>query len=499
MKLFISLFLFGLAFLTLAACDDTGGGGGGFVPTGSILAVAEKAGSDETIKVGGLPGAVPPGSTVEVTNLDTEETQATTGQPDGSFDPMFVGDTDDIFNVIVTDDGEIVEDTVIGVTLLSDSVEEDLAALGSVPADIEIRGSRAYVINGFSDNIQVFDLNQNPPGLIRTIVLPPGSNPINMGFLNDTRAYVANNVGQSVAVINIQTGACETLIVGTGHEGNTNPCQEVLTVAGTPFEEPVGVAITNGKVYVTNNNLDEFFSPMGNGFISIINSGTNQFIGKIGATGVNTTSMAVVGDKLYALNNGNILFDEETNSFTCDFSFPPSIDVIDTDIDGIVDTIDFPLSEENPTVCLPNPLVTTPDGRYGYMGLGLVGALLKVDLITGDVINGTDNPIVITDLDTLNLTADVAIRGNQLFTTLFDTDQIAVVVTDTDVVSPFPYIAPFPAGIRAFSPDSDLFDGVQSLAIRPGAPGVDYEGADIYYITGISEQMGSVDSTLGLQ
>ncbi len=127
-----------------------------------------------------------------------------------------------------------------------------------------------------------------------------------------------------------------------------------------------------------------------------------------------------------------------------------------------------------------------------------MGGLLKVDLISGDVINGTDNPIVITDLDSLNLTADVAIRGNLLFTTLFDTDQIAVVDTDTDEVSPFPYIAPFPAGIRAFDPGSDLFDGVQSLAIRPGVPGVDFDGPDIFFITGISQQLGSVDTTLGL-
>jgi hypothetical protein len=164
----------------------------------------------------------------------------------------------------------------------------------------------------------------------------------------------------------------------------------------------------------------------------------------------------------------------------------------------LFDTIDIPLSPENPTVCLPNPLVATPGGRFAYTGLGLVGALLKVDLISGEVIRGTDDPIVITDLDSLNLTADVAVRDDLLFTTLFLTDQIAVVDTDTDEVNPFPYIAPFPAGIRAFDPGSNLFDGVQSLAIRPGEPGVSFSGPDIFYITGISEQLGSVDSTLGL-
>ena len=133
------------------------------------------------------------------------------------------------------------------------------------------------------------------------------------------------------------------------------------------------------------------------------------------------------------------------------------------------------------------------------MGLGLIGALFKVDLISGDVINGPANPIVITDTTGLNNTADVAIRGNLLFTTLFNSDQIAVLDTNNDQLDPFPYMAPFPAGIRAFDPGAELFDGVQSLAIRPGAPGVDFQGPDIFFITGISELLGSVDTTLGLE
>ncbi len=358
--------------LALAACNDTGGGGG-FVPSGSILAVAQKAGSEETIKVGGLPGAAPSGSTVEVTDIDTGQTKTTTANSDGSFDPAFVGDTDDSFNVVVTNDGGVIEDIVIGVTLLSDAVEQNLAKLGSVPADIEIRGDRAYVVNGFSDNIYVFDLNQNPPEKIGEIGLPPNSNPIDMAFLDDTHAYVANNIGQSVARVNVQTRVCEALIVRAGQGGVTAPCQSVLTVAGTPFEEPVRVAITKGRVYVTNNNLDENFNPMGNGFISMINATNNQFIGTIQATGVNTTSMVVIGDTLYAMNNGAVLFDPDTNEFTCDFDFPPSIDLINTQSNVLFDTIDIPLSPENPTVCLPSPLVATPDGRFGYTGLGSRG------------------------------------------------------------------------------------------------------------------------------
>lgn len=487
------LCFFGLIFI---GCLDSGTEDGGFTPTGKIIAVAERSGSDQTIKVGGTPGAVPPGSLVEVTNLTTEITQDTVGQSDGSFDPTFVGNTDDLFNVTVTDNGNILKETTIGVTLLFDAVTTDIANLGSVPDDIIIRNNRAYVINGFFNNIQVFDLEQDPPQEIEPpIVVPPDSNPTGMAFLNDTIAYVANNIGQSVAVVNVQTGECELIIVRTGQGNDFPPCQEVRFVASA-FEDPADIAIANGKIYVSNNNLDDFFEPAGPGFISIINAQNNQFIRTMNTSRANSSGLTVIGNNLYVVNAGDVSATPDFSEFFCDPDFPPSIDVINTQTDIFVDTIDIPLSEENDKVCLPIRLEPTPNGRFGYLGLGLVGSLLKVDLETNTIVNGPDDPIVITDTTGLNNTSDVAISENGLgFTTLFNTDQIAVFDTSNDEVNPFPFIDFFPAGIRADNPNSEIFDGVQFLAIRPGVPGVHFEGADVFYITGISRKLGSIDTT----
>lgn len=498
MNTLLSILLVVAGCFTLAACDESGGGGG-FVPEGSILAVAAIPGSNVTIEVGGLVGSVPPGSTIEVTNLDSGETETSFGQGDESFPPVtFTGNTGDEFNVLVIDNGTIVEDIVIGVTLLSDSVQQNLDQLGTVPTSIKIRGSRAYVTNGFSDNIQIFDLNQNPPGQVGTIVVPPGSNPNDITFLDDTRAYVPNYSGQSVAVVNVQTRVCEVLIVEAGHSGDTQPCQAVQVIAGNPFEEPASIAIAEGKIFVSNNNFDPTFNPAGNGFITVLNAENNLLVTIIESSGANTGSMLLFEGSLYAVNAGATIFFPDSGTFTCNTDFPPSIDLINIQTNTVIDTIDIPLSAQNPLICLFNSLASTSDG-FGYLGIGLVGSLLKVDLISGEVINGTDNPIVITDTTGLNSTSPVAIRDNLLFTTLFNTDQIAVLDTDNDELSPFPYMAPFPAGIRAFDPNAQLFDGVQSLAIRPGIPGVDFQGPDIFFITGISEQLGSIDTTLGLE
>jgi hypothetical protein len=498
-RIFRSMFILFMLGISVAGCNDTGGeGGGGFIPTGNIIAVAERSGSNQTIKVGGTAGAVPPGSSVEVTSVNTDETQVTSGNSDGSFDPTFTGNTNDIFNILVTDAGAVVDDTSIGVTILSQAVRRGLAQLGSTPTGIEIRGNRAYVINGFSNNIQIFDLDQSTPEQIGTIVLPQGSNPVAMAFLDDTRAYVANNIGQSVALVNLQTRNCELIIVRTGEGNNFPPCQEVRFAAGA-FEDPSGIAVANGKVYVSNDNLDEFFEPAGPGFISVINAENNQFMGTIGASGANTGGMTVIGNRIYVVNAGDISSTPDFSEFFCDFDFPPSIDVIDVESDSIIDTIDIPLSETNSKVCLPNRIAPTPDGRFGYMGLGLVGAILKVNLETNTIVNGPSNPIIVTDVSGLNNTGDIEINDEGFgFTTLFNSDQIAVIDTANDEISPFPFSFFFPAGIRADNPNSDLFDGVLFLAIRPGTPGVDFGGADIFYITGISEKLGSVNTALVL-
>ena len=106
---------------------------------------------------------------------------------------------------------------------------------------------------------------------------------------------------------------------------------------------------------------------------------------------------------------------------------------------------------------------------------------------------------MITDLNGLNFTAGLAVRDNLLFISLFNSDQIAVLSTDDDQVYPFPYAFPFPAGLRSDNPDSNFFDGVQSIAIRPGTAGIDFSGPDLYFITGISSQLGSIDTKLGIQ
>lgn len=377
---------------------------------------------------------------------------------------------------------------------LSGIVETDLANLGSAPTKIAIRNGEAYVLNGLSNNIQVFDIDQSPPQEISTLILPPGSDPVAIDFFDDTKGFIANLIGQSVALVNLQTGDCELIILSQEIEVNLN-CNQVVVIQNA-FEEPSDLKVIDNKLYVTNNNFDEFFQPIGNGFITIIDTETNQLITIVESGGANSGNINMIDDQIYILNSGNFIFDVETSQFMCDPNFPPSISILDTKTDEIIETIDIPLSETNSLVCAPSSMEFTSDKRSAYLGLSLVGAMLKVNLENNAVINGSDNPIVVTDLSGLNTITDVVFSKNGFgFAALFNTDQIAVFDPNTDELNPFPFIEPIPAGIKATNQDSEFFDGVQFLATRDGS----FKGPEIFFITGISSKLGSVDPDLLLQ
>lgn len=486
-------YLLSIISLIFVACTMACGGSNGNerqVTSGRIMAIAEQEGNDRLIKVGGGKDSVPPGSIVKVTNLSSMESKSTTALPDGSFDPEFQASTDDIFNIEITQDGQVVDEFSIGVTLLTDIVQNNLGTLGDVPSALEIRNGIAYVVNGFSDNIQRFDLSSSPPQELSPIAVPTGSDPVSLE-LSGNMAYTANLIGQSVTLLNLNTGECEVMYTRQEPSESSGCSQEIIL--NNAFEDPSGVLLIGEKLYVSNNNFDEFFFPNGNGFVTVIDTVSHQISSFIESDGANPGDMKLIGDDLYVLNTGNFVFDSETGEFQCDSEFPPSVTIIDTKTDMVKDTIEIELSAENPLVCAPGSMSITPDNNFAYLGLSLVGGMLKLDIQNGTVLRGTSNPVAFTDLSGLNSVTDIGFNSGGLgFATLFNTDQIAVFDTETDEQNTFPFIAPIPAGIKALNPDSEFFDGVQFIDFREE----NVAGPDLYFITTLSTRLGSVDTKL---
>ncbi|NIP37678.1 MAG: hypothetical protein GWO07_07305, partial [Candidatus Dadabacteria bacterium] len=461
----------------------------------------QNANPNTTIVVGGLDGAANSNALVSITNIETSEERIVRSNSRGGFIAALTGSPFDEFQIIsggnsITIGSQVDIDVPLDtrIKLMNGAVNRNLAQLGSVPTTIEIFNDRAYVLNGFSDNIQVFDITQNPPVQAGTVTLPLGSDPVGIAFLNNTHAYVTNLISQTVSIVNIQDMSCEAII--SQEDGNFAPCDEVILVEEGSFANPAGIVITNDKVYVANQNINELFVPVDNGFITVIDSDTNEIEKFIKATGEGTSGtgkgIKVIGDYIYVVNSGNVLFDFETFLFSCDTESPSSIDVIDTKKDKIDDSIEFALSEINPFVCSPESITASPDGDFAYIGSQLAGVLFKIDLDTNSLIRGADNPIIVTGVDDLDSTSDIEFNSEGYgFISMFNSDRVFAFDPKIDDVSPFPFLGEFPVGLRGDDPGSDFFDGPQLLAITDNG-----QNPDLFFITGISEQLGSVDTSL---
>ncbi len=454
-----------------------------------------------TVVVGGLDGAVNSNAFVSITNLDTSEERVVRANNRGGFIAALTGSVFDEFEIASDGNGIIIGSQVdidvpldTRIKLMGGAVNRNLAQLGSVPTSIEIFNDRAYVLNGFSDNIQVFDVTQNPPVQTSTIVLPLGSDPVGIAFLNNTHAYVTNLIAQNVAIVNIEDNSCEAVI--SQQDGNFSPCDEVILVDEDTFKNPAGVVIANNKLYVANQNIDESFAPIDNGFITVIDTESNEIETIIEASGEGTSGtgkgITIIDDKVYVVNSGNVLFDFETFLFTCDTNSPSSIDIIDTNTDEIEDSVDFPLSELNPFVCSPEAIAASPQGDVAYIGSQLAGVLFKLDLDSNELQRGANNPIVITGVDDLDSTSDIKFNSEGYgFISMFNSDRIFAFDPNIDDISPFPFLGEFPVGLRGDNPSSDFFDGPQVMAITENG-----QNPDLFFITGISEQLGSVNTSL---
>lgn len=455
-----------------------------------------------TVVVGGLDGAVNSNAFVSITNLDTTEQRVVRANSRGGFIAALTGSVFDEFEIVSGGKSIIVNSQVFidipldtRIKLMNGAVNRNLAQLGSVPTNIKIFNGRAYVLNGFSDNIQVFDITQNPPVQTGTIVLPLGSDPVGIAFFNDEHAYVTNLISQTVAIVNIQDMTCETII--SQDEGNFTPCDEVIIVDEGTFANPAGIVIAHNKAYVANQNIDNStFAPMGKGFITVIDSETNEIDTVIDATGEGTSGtgkgIMLFNDKVYVVNSGNVLFDFDTGLFSCDTESPISIDVINTASDTVEDSIEFPLSEINPTVCSPESISASPDGDFAYIGSQISGVLFKINLNTNDLIRGSGDPIIITDTEGLDATFDIEFSSSGYgFVAMFNSDTVFVFDPEIDDISPFPFLGEFPVGLRGDNPSSDFFDGPQVMAITDNG-----QNPDLFFITGISEQLGSINTSL---
>lgn len=138
------------------------------------------------------------------------------------------------------------------------TMANDVVQVGKYPNWIVIRGDRAYVVNSGDNSVQVIDLADNATlGLIDT---GDGTNPMQIAFLSDNKAYATNYLTDEVVVIDIGAMAVTKRIV-VGKAPNT-------------------VVVSEGKVYVGNtaSAFDGTTVTYGQGTVSVIDGASDEVI-----------------------------------------------------------------------------------------------------------------------------------------------------------------------------------------------------------------------------
>ena len=111
------------------------------------------------------------------------------------------------------------------------AVENEIIPLESVPSDVEIQDDLGYVVNTFSDNVQIVDLRNRVS--LGTIPMGTGSLPQKIAFVSGSKAYVACNGTNDIRVVDVKGRSVINTIPGG--------------------LKPAGITIINDKAYVTNS------------------------------------------------------------------------------------------------------------------------------------------------------------------------------------------------------------------------------------------------------
>jgi len=244
------------------------------------------------------------------------------------------------------------------------AVERDIIGVGNVANDIIFANGRLHVINSLSHDMNVISLSYS--GEMVQVVSPidlginQNRNPMYGSLAANGFLYISNGMTDDITVFDL--------------DALSSRIRSDVGVA------PAGVLAVGGKVYVCNTgfNFDDYTYGMGS--VSIIDTTNNMERIKIEiGEGKNPQFMALdPTGKIHVVCTGNYV------------DIPGEIQVIDPLIDGVTNYIYIGGT--------PGDIAINFEGIAFLTAGGLTGApdVYRYNAITGQVLNGPSNPIMVS-------------------------------------------------------------------------------------------------------
>jgi len=483
------------------------------VPAGPVAWSFIATGSDQArTRARGFDGAVPVGTTVTIRSAG-QVLAETLADERGRFDVSF--DAADTVDIAVAGQGLDAEQTLqFAVRDISAAQEEAvvqrLAQAGSVPNDILIPPAYALATDAL---VLVVNSGDNT---VDNLSLVSGGRGFPPAQLSDTAGAHGPVAAQPFAAVALERLAAVTRMgqsgvtlfeISTGQIVSALDVNQPVTLP-QPFVPAVPVDANNDGAVETS--ISALVPRM---FEGIAASGNRLFVAasnvlKSGTPAVYAPGMVlafdVVGTTLACANPAVALTSfDNPQTIVADAS---AVYVVETGVldlaggswhttsDGGIDILDPATLTVTRSINLgrtaPGSAAVTANGTYLYVGSLLHPHVYKIEIATGTVVRGPDNPIVLFEsADVQSIFSLVAHPMGLVFASSFNTDQIYAVDSADDSVSPWPFADPLKVGDGGMA-----FGGAHMLALRPGRNGVDFRGADLVVLMSLAARIATVDT-----
>jgi hypothetical protein len=242
---------------------------------------------------------------------------------------------------------------------------------------------------------------------------------------------------------------------------------------------PADVAVVNGRIFVTMSNACfdvDFSSFYIQGLVLVFDlNDSPPFITPastpfIVLNGFNATGLTVVDNRIIATSTGDTALAGAVSTPET----PSILNEMDTDSLEVTRSLNLGLVAANFT-----PLAVISDGSRGFIGSSSFSEVYEINLDNFSAVRSASDPIQIFDTEADFITDQkITEDGDILFVS--SGDQMAV--RAIDLTSPNREVLP---EILDFSfPGNPSASGAGPMAIRPGVPGADYSGPDLFLLTG---------------
>ena len=284
----------------------------------------------------------------------------------------------------------------------------DVAQTGASINDTVLHENKLYAVCSLSNSVVLHDTYDL--AAIDEFSIGSGKNPMNLAFVDESRGYIANLLGNSVSVFDFsgEGKLLADISIPSGQDGI--------------WSRPTWCTTIDDRVYCALANLNQHWAAGTNGAVTVIDPQNNTIESIIAVQGRDTVAVVHQDNAPYAwvLSAGD---------FTTDQGYAGN---------GVVEKLDLGTGEITDIIetgGAPFELAVNEKG-IAYLGNGLDGRILTFDTETLE----TGEPVDLREGDKLSFISALAMDGHGLlYAAEFNSDHLVIIDTlnDNEIIAAF--------------------------------------------------------------